>query len=176
MHQVTLQAFCFCVVAAARRWADAALQQHLPVFERDGAAAPLAADAISLSQGTAVAAGQMTKQQINDRYNQHTKHCVICQKAMKDLQHKASVASAAAAALGVTLMSWLAAVLLPKWMAGVWLAAFPTAAAAAVSPGLAVGVAVFVSLGAALAAAVAKQAAGELEQFSYVEYSHADNH
>eukprot|EP00878_Enallax_costatus_P014184 GHUV01014836.1.p1 GENE.GHUV01014836.1~~GHUV01014836.1.p1 ORF type:complete len:236 (+),score=96.79 GHUV01014836.1:1416-2123(+) len=159
---------CDGAIASARRWADAALQQRLTSSTTNGQAAPLAAEALSLTQRTVAAASRQTKRDINDRLNQHTKHCTICQKAMK--QRKADVAQFTARALGAAVIGWLAGVLLPKVLS------LQYATAAAVPPGVAAVVAVVLGLCAAAAAAVLAAAHKELEQFVYVEYNHAENH
>jgi hypothetical protein len=138
-----------------------------------------------LTPEAATATPRLSKQQINDRFGQHTEHCVVCQNALKLLQQRVAAAQAAAAVLGVSALGVFLGVLLPKLLAACSSAsstAAPLAAsAAAVScagVGVGVGVAAAVVLGAAAAIAmvVAAAATDEIRKFRYVEFSHADNH
>jgi hypothetical protein len=162
------------VPPAGRRWADAALQQPLNPADPSS---PTAASVFTLTQPPAQRA---TKQQINDRLNQHTKHCSICQKALQALQQKMQRAQKAAAALAAACIGVLAGAVLPQIIAAAVAAGAvqPTAAAGVAGwhAGAAAVLAALLGVGAAVAAAVAAAAAKEVEQFVYVEYSHADNH
>eukprot|EP00883_Tetradesmus_obliquus_P015685 jgi/Sobl393_1/8841/SZX73315.1 len=155
---------CDSAIIAGRRWADAALQQPLNPADPSS---PTAASAFTLTKPPAKRA---TKQQINDRMNQHTKHCSICQRALQALQRKVQAAQKAAAALAAACIGVLAGAVLPQLVAALaaGVAGFPAGAAAVL--------AVVLGVGAAVAKAVGDAAAKEVEQFVYVEYSHADNH
>jgi uncharacterized paraquat-inducible protein A len=174
-------------VAAARKWATEALKLQVPDAAAPGhsngtsgpSSAPTAAQLFSLSRETAAASPAPTPQHINNRLKQHTEHCIICQKALKQLQFKLKVAQAAAAALAAGLIGLLSAVVLPVIVSKLAaIAAKPTAAAAA---GTAVawgplGVAAAVlAVGAAAALSVAASTAQLVQQFVYVEFSHAHN-
>ncbi|KAF6253987.1 hypothetical protein COO60DRAFT_1703552 [Scenedesmus sp. NREL 46B-D3] len=168
---------CDSAIIAGRRWADAALQQQLNPADP---ASPTAASVITLTKPPVQRA---TKQQINDRLNQHTRHCSICQKALQALQHKVQTAQNAAAALAAACIGVLAGAVLPQLAAAVAAGAEQSGAAAEAAVGVAglpagaaVVLAVLLGLGAAVARVVAAAAAKEVEQFVYVEYSHADNH
>eukprot|EP00775_Hariotina_reticulata_P001586 gene1586-1927_t len=68
----------FLLVRAARRWADAALNQPLNPgwLNPSSSNAPAAAEVICLTQEAATAVPRLPKQQINDRFGQHTAHSV----------------------------------------------------------------------------------------------------
>jgi hypothetical protein len=172
LHEERGLLHCIACAAAGRRWADAALQQQLDPTDPSS---PTAASVFTLLKPPGQRA---TKQQINDRLNQHTKHCSICQKALQALQQKMQTAQKAAAALAAACIGVLAGAVLPQLVAAVAAAgAAQSGAAAAVLPaGAAAVFAMLLGLGAAVAAAVAAAAAKEVDQFVYVEYSHADNH
>lgn len=178
--------FNLCSPSPARRWATEALKLKVPdaaSISRNGsngtAAAPTAAQLFSLSAEAAAASPSPTPQVINDRFHQHTQHCVICQKALKQLRFKLKVAQAAAAALAAGLIGLLSAVVLPGVVAKVAAAVMGAAAAAAAVPAVAWGpvaaAAAVLGAGAALAWSVAQSTAKLVEQFVYVEFSHAHN-
>lgn len=162
----------------ARKWATEALKLPIPssTGSNGAAAGPTAAQLFSLSAEAAAASPRATAPQINDRLRQHTQHCVVCQQAMRELQLKLKIAQAAAAAMAAGLIGLIAAVVLP--------ALVPMAAAAAAAAGTGSGVAwgpvaavaAVLGAGAAAAAAVGRSTAKVLEQFVYVEFSHATNH
>ena len=74
---------------AARKWATDALKLRVPGSHGSNgtaADAPTAAQLFSLSAEAAAATPAPSPHSINDRLSQHTQHCVICQKALKQLQ------------------------------------------------------------------------------------------
>jgi hypothetical protein len=167
---------------AARKWATEALKLHVPDSSSTAAdAAPTAAQLFSLSAETAAARPVPSPATINDRLAQHTQHCVICQAALKQLQFKLKVAQAAAVALLAGLVGLLSAVVLPAAVSKLTAALTGATAAAGgvAAAGLAWGpvaaAAAVLGAGAAVAAAVAKSTAQLVEQFVYVEFSHAHN-
>lgn len=169
---------------AARKWATEALKLRVPDSSSSSgteASAPTAAQLFSLSAEVAAARPVPSPATINDRLAQHTQHCVICQAALKQLQFKLKVAQAAAAALLAGLVGLLSAVVLPAAVSK--LTAALTGAAATAAGGAAAGLAwgpaaaaaAVLGAGAAVAAAVAKSTAQLVEQFVFVEFSHAHN-
>jgi hypothetical protein len=175
------------VVPAARKWATDALKLHvtdatvnIPRSSTGTAAVPTAGQLFSLSRETAAARAPLTAQTINDRFKQHTQHCVICQQALKELQFRLKVAQVAAAALAAGFIGLMSAVVLPGVVSKV--AALATGASAgagviagAMAWGPVAAAAAVLGAGAALAAAVASSTAKLVEQFVYVEFSHAHN-
>lgn len=171
---------------AARKWATDALQLHVPdatttSIPSNGTAAatavPTAGQLFSLSRETAAARPPLTTHTINDRFKQHTQHCVICQKALKELQFKLKVAQVAAAALAAGFIGLMSAVVLPGVVSKVAavLTGAAGGAAGAVAWGPVAAAAAVLGAGAALAASVASSTAKLVEQFVYVEFSHAHN-
>lgn len=173
------------VACPGRKWATEALKLHVPdavssSSRSNGAAAvPTAAQLFSLSGEAAAASPAPSPQTINDRFKQHTQHCVICQKALKQLQLKLRVAQVTAAAMLAGLIGLLSAVVLPGLVSKVTAALTGSisaaAAAGAVAWGPVAAAAAVLAAGAAVAAAVAKSTAQLVEQFVYVEFSHAHN-
>jgi len=155
-----------CALCAARRWLNSAVQQPL-----SPSSAVKAADVIC----TPREARQLTKKEINDRFQQHTQHCTICQKAMKKFERMAQVAAACAVALGAAVVALLSGVWLPLWLSSAG-GNGAAAGAAAASSSVCSWLTVLCGVGAAAAAAVARFAGTKMQQFVYVEYSHADNH
>eukprot|EP00775_Hariotina_reticulata_P012636 gene12636-12765_t len=154
---------CDGSVVAARRWLTGALQQPL-----SSSSTMKAADVICNPKG----ARQLTKQEINDRFQQHTQHCTICQQAMKRFERMAQVAKVVAVALGAAAVALLSGILLPLWVSSAGTNGAAAAAAASVCSWLTV----VCGAGSAAASAVARFAGSKMQQFVYVEYSHADNH
>jgi hypothetical protein len=189
MQLAQLSPAFLAVVSAARKWATDALQLHVPGATPSipsssnsaaAAAVPTAGQVFSLSRETAAARPPLTAQTINDRYTQHTQHCVICQKALKELQFKLKVAQIAAAALAAGFIGLMSAVVLPGVVSKVVAVVTGASAAAgatagAVAWGPVAAAAAVLGAGAALAAAVASSTAKLVEQFLYVEFSHAHN-
>mgnify|MGYP001808028719 FL=1 len=92
---------------------------------------------------------QLTRRQINDRWNQHTHECTACQAALAGLKRQAMAFAAVAFALVAALSGAVAGAGLPRLLAG----GAPAAAAAAAAGG------------ACLAAALAWRAWRILPQF-----------
>jgi hypothetical protein len=167
---------------AGRRWAEKALQLPLPSSSRGGAEQP-ASTVISLS-AEAAAAPRLPKQQLLNRYRQHTQHCVICQKALQGLKQKLATAKTASSLLLAAVVGVVAGVVAPGLLqlvaaqSAASAAAASSAGAGAGSAGLVSGIVVAAVMGAAawLAAKAAAAAEQEIAQFEYVEFSHADNH
>lgn len=103
----------------------------------------------------------LTKAQLQDRWTQHTRHCVPCQTQLAALERRVAAAKVAAGALFAALCALLGTYGLPRLVQG---------AGAASAAAAAVGVGVLVAL------RVAQGAARMIEQFKYVGFDHADNH
>lgn len=181
--------------AAARKWATEALKLPVSTSSSSAPAAapassgsngastaqPTAADLFSLSAAAAATTPAPSPQSINDRLKQHTEHCVICQKALQEEQFKLKAAQAVCAAALAGLVGVLSAVVLPGLVAKLTAAVTGSgAAAAAATPVVAWGpvtaAAVVLAAVAAAAAAIASSTAKLVEQFIYVQFSHAHNH
>ncbi|KIY99872.1 Rieske (2Fe-2S) domain protein [Monoraphidium neglectum] len=102
----------------------------------------------------------LSKRDLQDRWAQHTQHCVTCLAAMAAVRRRAQVAKAAATVLFAGLCAALGTFGVPRILAGGAPALVAAAAAA----------------GAAVALWVARRAAAALDQFTHVEFTHADNH
>ncbi len=102
----------------------------------------------------------LTKADLQDRWNQHTKHCLPCQTALAAIEKKAANAKVVAAVCFAALCALLGAVGPQAIAAGGW----PAAAAAAAAAGVAV------------ALKVAQGAAAAVAGFKFVAFEHADNH
>eukprot|EP00878_Enallax_costatus_P012808 GHUV01013375.1.p1 GENE.GHUV01013375.1~~GHUV01013375.1.p1 ORF type:complete len:357 (+),score=86.90 GHUV01013375.1:706-1776(+) len=173
-------------VMAARRWFDKSLQ--LPL-NPDDPTSPPASSVISLSAESAAAAAVPRHQQM-DRYSQHTKHCKICQQAMQKLEQQLGILKAAALICGAAAAGLVAAdaVLLSAAVVHSSVDGCETASGvacvaqqlmqSAMGNGVvaaAGGVGVFLGVAAVVCAAWGKAVQEKLQQFTYVEFYHADN-
>jgi hypothetical protein len=158
---------------AARRWMGQALQQPLSPTDPSS---PAAADVICLSR-EAAAAPPLPQSILNNRFNQHTKHCTVCQKALQQL--KATAAAAHAVAVGLTAAAaGLVGVLVVALLGGGFAPGVIAAAAAGGRMGLRVvaAAAMLLGAGAAAAAVLAGRLRAKVQEFVFVEFAHADNH
>ncbi|KAF6251152.1 hypothetical protein COO60DRAFT_1705010 [Scenedesmus sp. NREL 46B-D3] len=175
-------------VIAARRWMGQALQQRLCPGD---ASSPAAADVICLSS-EAAAAPPLPKTVLNDRFNQHTKHCRTCQHALQQLNMKlaatrtammglAAAAAGLAGALVTLLLTGSDTARLTQQADGGLLGrsvaeGFSAAAAAGgFSAHVLVAVAVLLGAAAVAAAVLAGRLQRKVQEFKYVEFAHADN-
>eukprot|EP00775_Hariotina_reticulata_P006663 gene6663-6887_t len=153
-------------VIAGRRWLDEALQLPLDPSLPDS---PPAASVIAPDPAeVATSAKPPTQQQVNNRYEQHTKHCTICQQAMQMLQSQLKVAQAAAAALLAAAVGLVAGGAVPQALRA------RAGEAGACMWGM-VGAAAAVLAASVVAAALAADIKRRLEEFVFVEFAHADN-
>lgn len=179
---------CVCLFAG-RRWAEKALQLPLPVNTGRAAAeaadttsATAAASVISLSR-EAAAAPRLPQQQLLNRWAQHTKHCVVCQKALQGIKHQAAAAQTAGRVLLAAAVGVMAGWVLPALVQLVSSSAAAGGGAASAVAGngslnLIAGavIAAIMGIGTWLANAVAVAAGKQIAEFEYVEFSHAMNH
>lgn len=128
-------------VALMRTWMDA---------EAGGGPAYFGADPLAQDMGESAA---LTREQMLDRYNQHTRHCPECQKGVRQVT---AVRNACAAVAGSMLLVL-------------------AATAAANSPVTLAARAGMVGLGL-FSAFMASKANALLQQFMFVDYVHAERH
>lgn len=125
-----------------------------------------------------------------DRYNQHTKHCVICKTAMRQLEQQLSLLKVASMVLGASAVGLIAAdaVLLFDAVinsgynscdASKDLTCLAEQTVQAITGNGVVmatgGVGMWLGVAAVLCAAWGKAVQDKLQKFSYVEFYHADN-
>jgi hypothetical protein len=158
---------------AARRWMQQALQRPLSPSEPSS---PTAADVICLSREAATAP-PLPQKILNDRFNQHTKHCTVCQQALQQLQ--VAAAAVRAAAIGLAAAAGLVGALAVTLLGG---GGFAPGAIVAVAAGGGMGLnvvaaaAALLGVGAVAAAVLAGRLQAKVQEFVFVEFAHADNH